>query len=210
MKKNLTLTILMAFISISVFSSNYHDVMKLNIEKMKKSTSSVELGNIANQFERIAKTEKEEWLPGYYAAYSYLRSTFFDEMGNEDTHIQLDKAQAILDELTKKFQKQSEIFTLQAFVYQLRITDMSKGYKYSKLAAEAIGVAEKLDPQNPRIYYLRGSNIYHTSKMFGGGKENAKPELEKAAKMFESYQPENDLLPSWGAAHNSELLKQCS
>jgi len=86
---------------------------------------------------------------------------------------------------------------------------MSKGYKYSRLAAEAIGVAEKLNPQNPRVYYLRGSNTFHTPKMFGGGKEKAKPDLEKAASMFESQKSESEIAPSWGAEHNAGLLKQC-
>lgn len=209
MKKIITLTAVLITISMSVFSSNYNEVMKTNIVKMMNSTSSTELSSIANQFERIANTEKEEWLPGYYAAYSYVRSTFFDEMDADDTHQQLDKAQIILDKLTKNYQKESEIFTLQAFVYQLRITDMSKGYKYSRLAAEAIGVAEKLNPQNPRVYYLRGSNTFHTPKMFGGGKEKAKADLEKASSMFESQKPESEIAPSWGAEHNAGLLKQC-
>ena len=209
MKKIITLTFLLGVFSVSVFSSNYNEVMKTNIDKMMNSKSTEELSSIANQFERIANTEQEEWLPAYYAAYSYVRSTFFVEKDNDATHQQLDKAQKVLDKLTKEFQNESEIFALQAFVYQLRITDMSKGYKYSRLAAEAIGVAEKLNPENPRVYYLRGSNIYHTPKMFGGGKEKAKPDLKKASDIFETQEVKNEIAPKWGAEHNASLLKKC-
>jgi hypothetical protein len=130
-------------------------------------------------------------------------------MDADNKHKQLDKAQNLLDELKKNFKKESEIFALQALVYQLRITDMSKGYKYSKLASEAISVAEKLNPANPRVYYLRGSNTFYTPKFFGGGAEKAKPDLAKAAKMFDAVKPENELMPSWGAPHNNQLLSKC-
>ncbi|MCF6332502.1 MAG: hypothetical protein L3J11_04380 [Draconibacterium sp.] len=209
MKKIIALTILFAAFTSTVFSSNYEEVMKTNIDKMLSLTSSTELIALANQFERIANTEKTEWLPGYYSAYCFVRSTFFDEMKNDEKHQQLDKAQKIIDQLVKSNKKESEVFALQALVYQLRITDMSKGYKYSKLATEAIGVAKKLNPENPRVYYLRGSNTFHTPKMFGGGAEKAKPDLEKASKMFETYKAENELLPSWGSLHNNQLLSKC-
>lgn len=209
MKKIITLTILLVAFTNTVFSSNYEEVMKTSIKKMKSLPSSTELTNLANQFARIANAEKEEWLPDYYAAYCFVGSTFFDEMETEIKHQQLDKAQTILDKLTKNNSSESEVFALQALIYQLRITDMSKGYKYSKLAGEAIAVAEKLNPENPRVYYLRGSNTFHTPKFFGGGAEKAKPDLEKAAVMFQNYKPENELLPIWGEPHNNQLLSNC-
>ncbi len=209
MKRIITLTILLAAITCNVFSSNYKEVMKTNIDKMWSLSSSTELITLANQFERIAYAEKEEWLPGYYAAYCFVRSTFFDEMENDEKHKQLDKSQSIIDQLLKTNNSESEIFALQALIYQLRITDMSKGYKYSRLSLEALTVAEKLNPKNPRIYYLKGSNTFHTPKMFGGGKENAKPYLEKAAEIFANQENMDKLLPSWGSAHCNDLLRQC-
>jgi len=201
--------ILLTVFTTHVFSSNYKEVMKTNIEKMYESQSSAELLALANRFERISQAEKDKWLPGYYAAYCFTSSTFFDKMEADEKHKQLDKAQNFLDQLKKNFKKQSEIFALQALVYQLRITDMSKGYKYSKLAGEAISVAEKLNPENPRVYYLRGSNTFHTPKFFGGGAEKAKPDLAKAAEMFDTVEPENELMPNWGAPHNNQLLSKC-
>lgn len=203
------LTILLVAITSVAFSSKYEETMKNNIDTMYTLTTANELQTLANQFERIANAEPEQWLPAYYEAYCFVRSTFFDNMETDDIHKQLDKAQSTMDVLLKKFDKESEIYALQAFIYQLRITDMSKGAKYSRKANEAIATAEQLNPHNPRVYYLRGSNTYHTPKFFGGGAEKAKPDLEKAAKMFETQHPENELLPNWGAQHNKQLLKRC-
>ena len=208
MKTNLT--ILLVVITSTVFSSKYEEAMKTNISRMYELTSSVELQSLANQFERIGNAEQDKWLPDYYSAYCFVRSTFFNNMKADDIHKQLDKAQSIIDELLKKNSEESEIYALQALVYQLRITDMSKGAKFSGKAAEAIAIAEKLNPMNPRVYYLRGSNTFHTPKSFGGGADKAKRDLEKASKMFETQKPENELTPTWGGNHNKQLLSQCS
>jgi hypothetical protein len=119
-------------------------------------------------------------------------------------------AQKHLDMLEKQGIKESEIQALQAFVYQLRITDMAKGMKYSMLAGEQLDEAEKLNPNNPRIYYLRGMNIFHTPKSFGGGANNAKPLFEKAAALFKSQKPATALEPNWGEWHNNKMLAECN
>ncbi len=204
------ITILFVAIATTAFSSKYEEAMKTNIDKLYTLNSSVELQAMANQFERIANAETDKWLPDYYAAYCFIRSTFFDNMEADAKHAQLDKAQQLVDKIMKSHGNESEIFALQALLFQIRITDMSKGAKYSQKAAEAIAIAEKLNPENPRVYYLRGSNTFHTPKFFGGGAEKAKPDLEKAALMFENQMQSDPLQPSWGAYHNKELLSQCS
>ena len=210
MKTIITLTVLLAVFTSTAFSSNYEETMKTNIQKIQQSNSSDELTELAARFQRIANAEKDQWLPGYYSAYCYVSTTFFDEMNADDVHKQLDLAQAEIDKIVKIAPKESEIYALQAFIYQLRITDMSKGMKYSSLSNEALTTAEKLNPENPRVYYLTGSNTFHTPKMFGGGKEKAKPLFEKASKMFETQKPENELLPDWGKEHNNRLLGECN
>lgn len=203
------ITTLFLAISTVVFSSKYEETMKTNIDKMYQLNNAIELQALANQFERISNAEQDKWLPAYYAAYCFVRSTFFDNMEADDKHNQLDKAQKVIDQIQKRVTSESEIFALQALVYQMRITDMSKGAKYSRKAAEAIGKAEKLNPKNPRVYYLRGSNTFHTPKFFGGGPDKAKPDLEKAANMFKTSKPEDILMPNWGSFHNQQLLDKC-
>ncbi len=210
MKKVLIITVLMAAFSASVFSASYEETMTTNIQKMYKASSVAEFTGLANQFERIANAEKEKWQPAYYAAYCYLMASITNEMSAEEKHKLLDSAQAQLDVLMKSFNTESEIYALQAFVYQIRITDMMKGMKYSSLSNEALAQAEKLNPNNPRVYYLKGTNTFHTPKAFGGGKEKAKPMFEKAAGLFSSQKPANFLEPAWGAEHNKQMLVMCN
>lgn len=203
------ITVLLMAIAGTAFSSKYEEAMKTNIDKMNRLSSSVELQNLAAQFERIGNAEPDKWLPDYYAAYCYVFSTVFNNMDKDAKTVQLDKAQTLIDELMKKYSKESEIHALQAFLYQLRITDMISGAKYSGKAAEEIAIAEKLNPENPRVFYLRGSNTFHSPKFIGGGPDKAKPDLEKAAALFTSQKPTDQLMPTWGAYHNKQLLDQC-
>ncbi len=204
------ITLLLVAITSTAFSSKYEEVMKTNIEKMYQLTSASELQALGNQFERIGNAEADKWLPDYYAAYCFVRSTFFGEMDKDTKNAQLDKAQELIDGLMKTNSNESELYALQALLYQLRITDMASGAKYSMKAGEAISKAEKLNPENPRVYYLRGSNTFHSPKFIGGGPEKARPDLEKAAQMFESQKPSDPLMPTWGDVHNSQLLEQCN
>ncbi|MCG6189026.1 hypothetical protein [Maribellus maritimus] len=209
MKKNLIVTLFIAVYASSTFASGYKETMEKNIEKMYKITSGPEMLSQANQFLRIASVEKDKWLPRYYASYCFVMSTVFGEMSADEKHQRLDMAQNEMDVLKDMASEESEVYVLQAFIYQLRITDMTKGMKYSGLANEALAVAEKLDPENPRVYYLRGMNTYHTPKMFGGGAEKAKPFFEKATKKFEAFQALSSLSPTWGKEHNTQMLKSC-
>ncbi len=209
MKTILMFTILMTAFSATVFSANYEETMKVNIQKLNTEFTTSGLTNLASQFERIANAEPGKWHPKYYMAYCYVWATAIGEMPAEEKHKLLDMAQVQMDALLKTFKKESEIFALQAFVYQMRITDMSKGFKYSSLASEALEEAEKLNPNNPRVYYLRGNNTFHTPKAFGGGKEKAKPMFEKAAALFESQKPANAIEPAWGSEHNKQMLAEC-
>ena len=210
MKTILMFTVLIAVFSATVFSANYEEAMTANIQKLNTEFTASGLTNLAGQFERIANAEPGKWHPRYYTAYCYVWATAVGEMAAEDKHKLLDLAQVQMDILQKSFKKESEIFALQAFLYQMRITDMSKGFKYSSLASEALEEAEKLNPNNPRVYYLRGNNKFHTPKAFGGGKEKAKPMFEKAAALFESQKPANAIEPAWGSEHNKQMLAQCN
>ncbi|MCU4156773.1 hypothetical protein J1N10_12355 [Carboxylicivirga sp. A043] len=204
-----TIVIILSLCTAQLMHANdYQKAMKENIEKLFKTNNVETLNTIAASFKRIAAVETSEWLPGYYAAYSYARSTHFISE-SDSIHVQLDKAQAELNGLLESNPDESELYVLQAFIYSLRITNPMSGYKYSNLSNEALSKAEQLDSNNPRVYYCRGNNIYHTPKMFGGGQQKALPLFEKAAELFTNNKNDNPLWPSWGSYHNNQMLAKC-
>nr|WP_321451835.1 hypothetical protein [uncultured Carboxylicivirga sp.] len=196
------------FVSVLTMANDYEETMKINVAKLEKSTSLNEMNQLAALFMRISDVEKNEWLPSYYASYAYVRTThFMHDADSIDTA--LDQAQVLLDDLLKAKPDESELYVLQAFIYQLRITSPMRGYKYSSLSNQSLEKAERLNGDNPRIYYCKGNNVFHTPAMFGGGKEKAKALFEKAKLLFEAQSQKNELLPHWGSYHNEVMLQKC-
>jgi hypothetical protein len=67
----------------------------------------------------------------------------------------------------------------------------------------------RLDPNNPRLYYLQGMTLFNTPEQFGGGKEKAKPVFEKSLALFKAFKPKSDLYPTWGQKITEQMLEQC-
>lgn len=210
--KNIIIILAITLASILKLSAaGYEETMGQNIAKLFQTQNSEELISIANTFDRIGQKEASQWLPYYYAAYANLSVLFFNQDLSVDEKIKnLDLAQKELDKAATLNENESEIYVLQAFIYQMRITDPSLGYKYLTLSNESLAKAKTLTPENPRYYYLKGMNVFYTPSEFGGGKEAAKPMLEKAAELFAKATQENPLLPSWGKEHNQMMLQQCN
>lgn len=210
--KNIIIVIAILIAStVKLYAGSYEETMGKNIAQLYQTRNADELVAVGNTFDRIAQSEANKWLPYYYASYANLSVLFFSQNLSIDKKTSiLDKAQSELDKALKLNDKESELYVLQAFIYQMRITDASQGYKYSTLSNESLAKAKTLNPENPRYYYLKGTNLFYTPAEFGGGKEAAKPLFEKAAELFSQDSHENTLMPSWGSQHNSSMLQQCN
>ena len=211
--KTLTITITLVMISLAGFSQKdqYQSTMKMNIDKMYQSTTVEDYQLMANTFERIALAEKKEWLPSYYTGYCYIMMAF---MAGKPDQIDpyLDLAQKHLDNALATDAKEAELYVLQGMLHQARISVdfMSRGMVYSQKAQGVLEEAVKLDPKNPRAFYLMGINVYSTPKMYGGGPEVALPLFKKAQENFELGEAiNNDLMPAWGKENNEQMLAEC-
>ncbi|MDA3927505.1 MAG: hypothetical protein PF541_01005 [Prolixibacteraceae bacterium] len=210
--KNLIILISILIASTLISKAgNYEETLGMNISKMYQTQDANELIAISNTFERIGEKEQTKWLPFYYSAYSNISILFYTrEIPVREKIAYLNQAQEKLNKAKKITNQESELYVLQALIYQMSITDPSLGQKYSSLAYEALAKAELLNRNNPRCYYLKALNIYNTPVEYGGGKSVAKPLFEKASALFESNTGEDPLHPNWGKQHNSMLLEQCN
>ncbi|MBI9037252.1 MAG: hypothetical protein JEY97_03895 [Bacteroidales bacterium] len=210
MKKNV-LIIVMALFSLTVFSSEepYKEEMGKNIKSMEKAKSLNDFQELSNKFERIAKAENEKWLPYYYSAFCTINMSFFTK---EKCDQYLDEAQKMIDEANRLSPNNSEVETLQGYLYLGRIMrdPQTRGMKYSPMATGCFEKAKALNPNNPRPYYLSGQNLLHTPVQFGGGKTVACPILTIALEKYNSFKPESEISPNWGMKETEELVKNCS
>lgn len=209
--KTIFLFALMAlFLSANAQSVSYDSVMIKSIRQIHDSENSGKLVDLAGRFERIAQAKPSEWLPLYYSAYCYIFQAFAEKDGKQ-IDLNVDKAQVHIEKAMAMAPTESELLVLQAMAYQARIgvNPMMRGMKYSGMASDALDMAEKLNASNPRIYFIRGQSAFNTPKMFGGGKDAAKPHFVKAATLFEKQNMENPLSVHWGLEANEQMLMAC-
>jgi len=213
MKKTITI-ILILLISVSAFSQNNQDYMMVMVKQKKSfrmARTIEDFQGLADNFERVANANTDQWHPLYYGAFCYINMSFIEKVGEKkDGH--LDKAQELVNKAIEIYPEESELFVLQGLLYQgrLQIDPATRGREYSTKATNAFNKAKEFNLDNPRAYYLLGMNILHTPKSMGGGAATACPIIEKAKEKFKEDVPDHVLSPTWGGEENQELYnKNC-
>lgn len=211
--KKVSVIIILILINGILFaqSEKYVQAMTKALSQLDTTKSTEGLQKLSNTFERIALNEKSEWLPSYYQAYCnmIIATAKMQAQDMNACAAHLDKAQTALDVALNIAPKESEIITLQGYIYQGRIWEnpMVKGAEYSPKVAQTLQTAIAINADNPRPYYLMGQQLLYTPEFYGGGAKAALPWLEKAAAKFENYQVPSTLHPTWGKAVNHYMLE---
>ncbi|MFA5326864.1 MAG: hypothetical protein WC384_03665 [Prolixibacteraceae bacterium] len=207
--KKLFITLCFALFSILSFPNEaYRKAMSSSIENLFQAKTISEFVEVANQFERISKIEKAEWLPLYYASYAYMMVSF-QEPENAKKDQFLDQAQKYLDQAMVIDSGESELYMLQGFLYPSRINidPITRGIIYMEKMNQALDKALELNPDNPRVYYLRATMTFHMPEAYGGGAAKALPLYKTADEKFKKFKPKTELSPKWGKEINETELK---
>lgn len=208
--KTMKITVLLVLISTFGFCNDaYQKAMTNSIENLFQAKTIPEYVEAANRFERISQIEKNEWLPLYYASYAYIMVSF-QEPDPVKKDEMLDQAQKFLDLAFTLAPNESELYLLQGFLYPSRINidPMARGMKYIGDMNKALDKALELNPDNPRVYFLRATMTLHTPEAFGGGATKALPLFQTAEEKFRIFKPKTVLSPDWGKESNEIELKK--
>ncbi len=189
-------------------SDRYTKAMEAKVEAMDTARGLPGWQSMANSFERIAETEKNQWLPYYYAALSNVMTGYMMQQPGQpaavaSTQIDMlaDKAELLISKAEELEKDNSEIFCVKKMIATLRmgVDPMTRWQTYGPKAAEALAKAKGLDPSNPRVYLLEGQDMFYTPEQFGGSKVKAKQLFEESQQKFESQKPKSSIHPRWGA-----------
>jgi hypothetical protein len=188
-------------------SDKYEAAMKKTLGMFDSAKTTAQLQTVANTFERIADAEKTQWLPYYYSGLALATA------GWNDPNIDKDANSTRINSLCDKAEaldKNSEIYVLRnmSATQQMMVDPQTRWQTYGVQASRDIDEGLKLNPDNPRLYYLRGESLFNTPVAFGGGKEKAKPMFEKAVALFKTDKPKA-LYPNWGLQRTEEQLAKC-
>ncbi len=214
--KNTIVLLAFAFISTIGFAqtdttkSKYVTSMEKQVALLDTAYTAATMQKSYNSFERIANVEKKEWLPDYYMAYCLVMQAYQIESSQVDGYC--DRANSLLDRADSLKGDQSEIYVLRAMVASARIMvdPRTRAAKYGKMSSMYLDSAEVHNANNPRITLNRGTGLYYTPPMFGGGKGKAKPVFEESIKKYEAFKPASSISPRWGKPRAQMLLADCN
>ena len=211
--KNLFLSTLLLLVGITSFaqSEKYTAAMKKNLVSMDSGFSNP--ANIliaANNFERIASAEKNQWLPYYYAAFCTINYAFM-QPDKQKTDGIADKATALINIADSLSPKNSEISCIKSMIASghLMVNPQQRWQEYGQESSSHLDAAIQQDATNPRPYFLKGQGLKYTPEQFGGGCKTAKPQLQQALDKYESFKPASEISPVWGNDYVVKLMADC-
>ncbi|CAN5126588.1 hypothetical protein BH11BAC6_BH11BAC6_17470 [soil metagenome] len=207
MKKLVFSLAMLVSLTVMAQSDKYAAAMQKTFDAMDSAHTTLDMQSVAAQFERIGDAEKTQWLPYYYAGLEYSTIGWMDQSLDKDANAE--KIKALCDK-AEAIEKNAEIYALRnmAATQQMIVDPQSRWMTYGQEAAEALKKGMELDPNNPRLYYLQGMSVFGTPEQFGGGKDKAKPILQKSVDLFKAEQPK-PMYPHWGKEQAEAQLALC-
>ncbi len=212
MKRTILATLL---VCITVFSfgqsEKFINAMKSNLTQLDSSLRNpAALLKLANNFERIAIAEKNQWLPYYYAAFCQVNLGFMEQDKDKVDGI-ADKANTLIKVADSLKPKNSEISCIKSMIASchLMVNPMQRWMEFGQASSSNMTEAMDLDPSNPRPYFLKGQSLKYTPEQFGGGCKTAKPQFEEALARFQKFKPASDMDPNWGMNATKQLIADC-
>ena len=188
----------------------FKDMLTSSFTRFDSATEIPAMTAAASHLEMIAVKNPDKWASYFYSAYAHIKLSY--KLGDKDRRDQyLDEADASLTKADKLSPNNEEIFILQAYSAKARIAASPKERwkKYGDIYSDLISKAKKIKAENPRIYFMEGMDPFWRPKIWGGGKNKAKPYFQKAKELFSKEDRSDILKPYWGQQANEEFLKQC-
>lgn len=198
--------------AVSAQSEKFTAAIKKNLASMDTAFSNP--ANVliaANNFERIAVAEKNQWLPYYYAAFCEVNYAFMQAADKDKIDGIADKATALIAVADSLSPKNSEISCVKSMIASahLLVNPQQRWQQYGKESSGYLDAAVQQDPTNPRPYFLKGQSLKYTPEQFGGGCKTAKPEFQTALDKYEAFKPASDISPTWGKEYVVKLMADC-
>lgn len=203
-----TLVTLIATLLITV-SINAQTKYEKGMQQAFKIWGTNDIEATSNLFERIAKAEKENWLPYYYVALVNTTNSFM-EKDKSKIAAQLEKAQEFLN-LSKIYTKDNvEIEVIQALIFTAEMMqDVTKGQSLAPKIESIYQRALAMNPKNPRVVVNFAEWKIRSAKFF---KQDTTPycnALKKGLLLFDSYESKEPFGPTWGKEHALQLISEC-
>lgn len=208
-------TILSAALAIGAIAANAQD-FKTVLDKTFTAFDTTQSFDAkveqANKLMLIAKKWDNEWSAHYYVALSKTTLAYMEkDAAKRDAYLDdADKEKEDAVSLLKKDNDETYVLAAMIANSRMAVDPMNRWQKYGQLFQQNLESAKEKNPDNPRMYYLKGVSTYFTPKQFGGGKKSALPYFEKAKGLFAKDEGKDITQPHWGKDKTEYFIAECS
>jgi hypothetical protein len=200
--------ILLSQLPVQAQETNQAKALESAVLQFNQASKSQAYQELYLQFEQLYAVNKTNWLIPYYAGMTrsimcLLKMGDRDALAN-DALVWVGRAKSIV--------KNDEIYCAESLAYtaKMSVNPTLRWLIYEGKIKNALKLAKKLNPNNPRAYLLDANIQQKLPFIFGGGCKAVKPLIQKAELCFNNQTKANSIEPSWGIQSLVQLKKACS
>jgi len=206
--KNLFIFFILLFqLPVQAQETNQAKALESAVLQFNQASKSQAYQELYLQFEQLYAVNKSNWLIPYYAGMTrsimcLLKMGDRDALAN-DALVWVGRAKSIV--------KNDEIYCAESLAYtaKMSVNPTFRWLIYEGKIKNALKLAKKLNPNNPRAYLLDANIQQKLPFIFGGGCKAVKPLIQKAELCFNNQTKANSIEPSWGIQSLVQLKKAC-
>ena len=189
-------------------SPNQSKALESAVMQFNQTNSPSSYTQLYLQFEQLYSVDKTNWLIPYYAGMTKALMCLL-KMGERDA---LANDALLWINRAKSIAVNDEIYCAESLDYtaKLSVNPALRWFTYEGKIKNALSMAKKLNPNNPRAYILEANIQHKLPYLFGGGCKSAKPLIQKAELCLNNQAKVNSIEPSWGVQSLVKLKKACA
>jgi hypothetical protein len=194
-------------LQVQAQATNQAKALESAVLQFNQTTKSQAYQELYLQFEQLYSMDKTNWMIPYYAGMTrslmcLLKMGDRDALAN-DALLWVGRAKSIV--------KNDEIYCAESLAYtaKMSVNPALRWLVYEGKIKNALRLAKKLNPNNPRAYLLEANIQQKLPFIFGGGCKAVKPLMQKAELCFNNQNKTNPIEPSWGLQSLVQLKKAC-
>jgi hypothetical protein len=205
--KYLFVFILLIQLPTQAQSINQSKALEAAVMQFNQTNTPSSYTQLFLKFEQLYSLDKTNWLIPYYAGMTrsimcLLKMGDRDALAN-DALLWVGRAKSIMPN--------DEVYCAESLAYtaKMSVNPALRWLAYEGKVKNALSLAKRLNPNNPRAYLLEANIQQKLPFIFGGGCKSAKPLIQKAELCFNVQTIGSSVEPSWGIQSLVKLKKAC-
>jgi len=205
--RNLIVLFILLQATVQAQVNNHAKALEAAVIQFNQTNKSPAYKELYQQFEQLYAVDKTNWLIPYYAGMTKSLMCLL-KMGDRDA---LANDALLWVSRAKSIVKNDEVYCAESLAYtaKMSVNPTLRWLVYEGKIKNALRLAKKLNPNNPRAFILEANIQQKLPFIFGGGCNAVKPLMQKAELCLNNQTKRNPIEPSWGMQSLIQLKKAC-